>query len=349
MPNFFKSRIWIVYLSGWICITIFQYFSMVTFLGWGKPVAMADSLVYNAVYSLVGVGIWYTIRFPGNYGNSFVSLLIFHAISSVLVVIIWLSASETILEGMSIVEPVSKSIQRGIRLPEGFTMYFLLVAVFTLVINVRELNERIQREANLTAMLRDAEVNMLRSQIKPHFLFNSLNSISSLTLSNPVLAQEMVIKLSEFMRYSINFPESAVSTLEKELNHCDLYLEIEKVRFSDKLTIENKYDNVCLGWQMPAMILQPLVENAIKHGVYESQAQSVIRMKASCDESFLSISIGNSYDADSPAPKGTGTGINNIMKRLETVYNRHDLLTIVKTESYFEVMLKIPKSMGKKV
>ena len=342
MINLFSNNKWLIYVVGWIIITAFQLTFLVVVLNWETPRALADSLVYNSVFALLGIGVWFTVRYQGFGPHSTSYQVVILLLGAIITVGLWLVSSRFILELLLNDQGPMTLRQWGTRLPQGFFLYILLVIIFYLVISVIQLNDKIQRESQLTSMLREAEMNVLRSQIKPHFLFNSLNSISALTLSNPNLAQEMVIKLSEFMRYSINLPETAMSTLEKELHHCNLYLEIEKVRFNDRMVVENECDVKCSGWQMPTMILQPLIENAVKHGVYEADDKVVIRLKSSCDGSYLYMTLINSYDSDMPSRKGTGTGLTNIKSRLAAVYNRYDLLTIRKENNLFEVQLRIP-------
>jgi LytS/YehU family sensor histidine kinase len=229
------------------------------------------------------------------------------------------------------------------RIVTGVMFYALLVTVYYLLINFRELKEKSQREAQLTNLLKEAELNMLRSQIRPHFLFNSLNSISSLTMTNPDKAQEMVIKLSEFMRYSLNFPDTMKSTLEKELYHAELYLDIEKVRFGDRLLFEKVIQPESLQWIVPVMILQPLLENSVKYGVYESSETTKIGLETKMDEEVLEIRIGNTYDPEANIKKGTGTGLKNIRARLLNLYGTSSLMKISQDNNYFEVILRIPK------
>jgi two-component system LytT family sensor kinase len=219
----------------------------------------------------------------------------------------------------------------------------LLVTGYYLLINFRDLKEKNQREAQLTNLLKEAELNMLRSQIRPHFLFNSLNSISALTMTNPEKAQEMVIKLSEFMRYSLNLPDTMISTLEKELYHVELYLDIEKVRFGDRLAFEKTIRDGSLEWHVPVMLLQPLIENSVKYGVYESAEPTLIRLDAGLDDEVLEIRIGNTYDPGAKTRKGTGTGLKNIRARLLNLYGTSSLMKINQTGDYFEVVLRIPK------
>jgi len=162
-------------------------------------------------------------------------------------------------------------------------------------------------------------------------------------MTNPGKAQEMVIKLSEFMRYSLNLPDTMISTLEKELYHAELYLDIEKVRFGKRLAFEKQIREGALEWDLPVMLLQPLIENAVKYGVYESTDTTRIRLIAGTDDGVLEIRIGNTYDAEAKVKKGTGTGLNNIRARLLNLYGTSSLMKINQTEDYFEVVLRIPK------
>jgi LytS/YehU family sensor histidine kinase len=162
-------------------------------------------------------------------------------------------------------------------------------------------------------------------------------------MTNPDKAQEMVIKLSEFMRYSLNLPDTMISTLEKELYHVELYLDIEKVRFGDRLEFEKIIQEDSLEWSVPVMLLQPLIENSVKYGVYESSETTRISLEAKLDDGVLVIIVGNTYDPEAKVKKGTGTGLANIRARLLNLYGTSNLMKINQTDNYFEVVLRIPK------
>jgi LytS/YehU family sensor histidine kinase len=183
---------------------------------------------------------------------------------------------------------------------------------------------------------------MLRSQINPHFLFNSLNSISALTISNPEKARDMVIKLSDFMRYALSRKDDLPVSLKSELDSLRLYLDIEKIRFGNKLIIEEQIDKPCLNAMIPAMALQPLYENAVKHGVYESAETVVIKTIAKLSDGFLKIEISNNYDSDSTPRIGTGTGLSNVSRRLELFYGAKSMMTYTKENGIFTVEIIIP-------
>jgi LytS/YehU family sensor histidine kinase len=137
-----------------------------------------------------------------------------------------------------------------------------------------------------------------------------------------------------------------MSTLEKDLYHAGLYLDIEKVRFGEKLVVEKQIEEEALKAHIPAMLLQPLLENAIKHGVYEASEKVVVRLQATMEGPFLKIVIGNDVDPEGKPRKGTGTGLKNVEARLVNHYGQSQLMRIDKSERYFEVTLKLPQDVS---
>ncbi len=208
------------------------------------------------------------------------------------------------------------------RVGTGVFIYGLIVLAYYLFVSLYNLSEKNAKEARLESLVKETELKMLRSQINPHFLFNSLNSISSLTITNPEKARDMVIKLSEFMRYALSKKDEQPVSLRSELENLRLYLEIEKVRFGDRLSTEENISEKCLDIKMPVMILQPLYENAIKHGVYESTESVRIKTNVSCKNGYLEIVISNNYEQTPSSAKGTGTGLINVSRRLDLVLRK---------------------------
>jgi len=340
-----KYQLQFLYIMMWAVLAIFH----LLVLNWGYNIrfssALADSLVFNFIFAILGVGLWFSVKFSQLQKKNVFEILFQHLTTSTILLLLWILISKAMLGVMLksdsfYIEFLDRSLT--MRVFSGILFYGLLVLIYYLIASFRELNEKAKKEALLTTMLKESELDMLRSQIRPHFLFNSLNAISSLTISRPELAQEMVIKLSEFMRYSLSQQGEMMSTLEKELYHIRLYLDIEQVRFSGKLKISNDVDENVLTWKVPSMILQPLVENAIKYGVYGSEGQSNICLKALAESNHLQISISNNFDPDDTPRKGTGTGLRNVARRLETIYSQAGLMQVKNNGSDFEVLLKIP-------
>jgi LytS/YehU family sensor histidine kinase len=229
------------------------------------------------------------------------------------------------------------------RIGTGVFIYGLIILTYYLFVSLSNLSEKNAKEAKLESLVKETELKMLRSQINPHFLFNSLNSISSLTITDPEKARDMVVKLSEFMRYALSRKDEQPVTLQNELENLRLYLDIEKVRFGDKLTTEEIIEPGCLDLKIPVMLLQPLFENAVKHGVYESTESVRIITQANIIDGYFEINISNNYDPAPSLKRGTGTGLLNVTRRLELFYGNKASMKTLKENGIYTVTLYIPK------
>jgi len=337
----------LLYALMWLVVASVHFMQLHASYGFQTLATVVDSIVVNLIFAILGVGLWFSMKFSQLQKKNWIEIFIQHLTTCAILIILWLLISNALLSTLLRPdEEYQKFLEHSLtmRVFTGLLYYGLLVAIFYLVAGFRELQEKTRREAQLTSMLKEAELDLLRSQIRPHFLFNSLNAISSLTMTRPEQAQEMVIKLSEFMRYSLSHQGEMISTFEKELYHIRLYLDIEQVRFAGKLKISNEIDKQILGWEVPSMILQPLIENCIKYGVYSSEGESWIKLNARRQGAYLLVLISNTYDPENTTRKGTGTGLRNVGRRLETIYNEPGLMQVVNHGSEFEVHLKIPEN-----
>jgi LytS/YehU family sensor histidine kinase len=225
----------------------------------------------------------------------------------------------------------------------GLFLYSIMVMIYHLYITQEDRKARIMKEGELQVQVREAEIDRLKSQINPHFLFNSLNSIASLTLDRPEEAREMIVKLSSFLRSSLEYKENKLTELAEELEHIRQYLEIEKIRFGEKLLFKFDLDDKCEKCLVPNMILQPLFENSIKHGVYESTEAVEIITRASLVSKQLVLTISNDYDPDMPSRKGKGIGLQNVHNRLQLIYQSSNLLRLSKKGNRFTAEIIVPQ------
>ena len=232
------------------------------------------------------------------------------------------------------------------RIATSVLFYGTVLLIYHLFIYSRQLHERRLNESRLNLLVKESELNVLRSQLNPHFLFNSLNSISSLTLTDPGRARDMIIKLSEFLRYALRYGQQDKTRLSEELRNIELYLEIEKTRFGEKLLYTKDVSGDCSDAMIPNMILQPLFENSIKHGVYESTEPITIVLGCRCAEDTLGISVRNNFDPEQVGTGGAGIGLTNVMNRMKLIYGREDLVTVEKNNNTFEVRLLIPQKIS---
>lgn len=198
---------------------------------------------------------------------------------------------------------------------------------------------------------KEAELYKLRQQVDPHFLFNSLNSIQALLHINQEKATEMIFSLSQYFRNSIQKQDQNFITLQDEIIDIRLYLSIEMVRFGHRLHVKEEIDEKVLDTNIPPLILQPLIENAIKYGVYGTSGNVTIhldikRKSLPNSHNYVQCIISNPYDENTQINSGTGFGIAGIMRRLYLTYNRNDLIHIIRTKenetSIFKVILNIP-------
>lgn len=220
----------------------------------------------------------------------------------------------------------------------------ILFAVIALVISKLEVQEEAQkREATINQLSREAELTSIRQQLQPHFLFNSLNSISALVVSQPQKAREMVLQLSDFLRGTIRKDHKEWVSLEEELGYLKMYLDIERVRFGHRLHVEIDSGEFSEVLKLPQLLVQPLLENAIKHGLYGLTGDVDIQVKAFKEQNYLMIQIENPYDEDSSPSSGVGFGLSSVKRRLELLFGRTDLLKADSREGRFTVILKIPQ------
>jgi two-component system LytT family sensor kinase len=345
-PFLSNGRSFYSYVGIWIIAILFQVI-LITVSGQIPFVfALVDSLVNNFIYSAFGLGLWYPIFYGKSQDESIFNLIINNLFACLVTVGIWIGISYFLLfsifsSNQEYLDFLRKSIpwRAGI----GILYYNVIILVYYLIIYNRNIEENQVKEAELKALVKESELNSLKSQINPHFLFNSLNSISSLTMIQPAKAQEMIIKLSEFLRYSISNQEEKLTTLRDETGNINRYIDIEKIRFGKRLMIKQEIDETCFDLKLPGLILQPLMENAVKYGVYESIDESVIELICTCNSNALAITIRNTYDPDFINKKGEGIGLKNIRNRLRLLYNRDDLLLITEDSHKYEVKVLFPQ------
>jgi LytS/YehU family sensor histidine kinase len=225
---------------------------------------------------------------------------------------------------------------------------WLMISILTVVTWVyyylREQQEIENRKLNTEKLAREAELSSLRQQLQPHFLFNSLNSISALIGTKPEEARKMIQQLSDFLRGTIKKDDQQYVSLEEELKHLHLYLEIEKVRFGHRLRTEIEQQDETKKMILPSLLLQPLVENAIKFGLYDTIGELTIRLETKVLDNYLYVRIENPFDPETSQPKpGTGFGLNSIQRRLYLLYGRNDLLSTHQNNTVFITELKIPQ------
>ncbi len=331
---------WIVpVLLGIIQASFNIYFEI---LPWG--ISLIDGLLYGFLLGAFGMAIWFVVRYNSPEEKPFTQLLTTHLTAAIILSFCWVYSSGFITR-LFLANPAYIAYQENhqtVRVIIGVFFYILMAAVFYLYILYRNNREKTDREIELKQEVREAVLRALKSQINPHFLFNSLNSIASLTLSNPAKSHEMVIALSDFMRYSLRKEQNEMVPLAEEINHIRLYLQIEKIRFGDKMTYTFNTEQECLECQIPTLLLQPLFENAVKYGVYEASDPIEISLTAKIEGNHTVLTLTNNYDPGSAPVKGEGIGLRNVRERLRMVYNSNNLMNIEDQHGKFVITIFLP-------
>jgi two-component system, LytTR family, sensor kinase len=343
-PLFRNKALLIWYFLFWIMLSVVQFFLELRIFEISISISLVDVLISNILFSILGLGVWYVVIGVNTDYRSKLYIITYHGFALLIIVSFWLFVSSQIVFALFDDDLIEGYAGKLLMSKAGLgALFYVLIAVFFYTYFYYErLKEKSVEEDRLKNLVTETQLNALKSQINPHFLFNSLNSVSYLTMTEPAKAQDMVIKLSTFLRYSLKHNENQLVFVSQEIDHIKLYLEIEKVRFGDKLEAVFEV-NDCHQCKLPNMLLQPIYENAIKYGVYETTSQVVIHTKIEKSENLMIYSVSNNYDPDIVVKKGEGIGLLNIRKRLGLVYGDSTLLQVKSENQIFTVTLKIPQ------
>lgn len=224
----------------------------------------------------------------------------------------------------------------------GVPLYLLSAIVHYLMLAFAASHAAERRVLETEVSARESELRALRAQLNPHFLFNSLNSISALVGSDPEGARRMCERLGDFLRRTLALGARDAVTLGEELELVDRYLSIEQVRFGARLRFERRVGPGAEDCVVPPLILQPLVENAVKHGVADRVDGGVIVIEARRDGGLLRIEVENPLDEEAPSRRGSGLGLANVRRRLDVYGAREARLDAVRDGEAFRVSLAMP-------
>ena len=336
----------LIYSFAWLVLISIQTFALFQLFSFPWVYAIVDGLVYGGLFYIFGIGLYFFIRFQEFYKKNTFSVFIEHATSLIVIVSIWVISGIYILSAIfSQDKEITTFLWEAItwRYVNGFLMFIVLILFYYLSSYYIHIQEKQKKENDLLRTLKDTEINLLRSKLNPHFLFNSLNSLYALIQTKPENASDMLLELSDYLRFSLNQDYKKLITLKEEMTNLDKYLAIEKMRFGDKICFEKKWDINCDDLKVPALILQPLLENSIKYGLQGDIEQVKIEMHCSQDQGELQLEIKNNYDDKTAFRKGTGMGMYSVRKRLEILFKQYHLFKIDKKNAIFSVRLIIPQ------
>ncbi|MBN1652122.1 MAG: histidine kinase [Bacteroidales bacterium] len=345
-PLFVNKTIFGLYILAWVMLigiqtlAFFQLFSVSWFY------ALMDSLLFGSLYFLIGIGVWYFIRITQPDKNNLLPFALDHLASAIIIVSLWVYGGTYLLSlifsnSTEYVDLIWSSI--AWRYGNGFMFYIILIVVYYLYENNKEEQERKEMEAELRSTLQITEIDLLRSKLNPHFLFNSLNSLNALIQTDTESASRMLIQLADFLRFSIEKDKQEEIAFKEELENLERYMAIEQVRFGDRLKFVHAFQDNALDLKIPAMLMQPLIENTIKYGLGSKLGAIEVYISGKKQAGELVIEIENSYDKSANVKKGSGHGIENVRKRLEMIYKNAAEFSIEKTQDVFKVRILIPQ------
>jgi two-component system, LytTR family, sensor histidine kinase AlgZ len=300
-----------------------------------------------SVGEVISLPAWYSCRIAPIERTPLWRLLATHVVAAQILSLLWLGLGKLLARALSFFPSLhgieSRFAERAAIVYGAGCVFYLLAVSFHYVALAQEATHEHEARAMQTSIqARDAELKALKAQINPHFLFNSLNSISALTSVDPARARDMCVLLGDFLRLTLGLGEKAVVHFSEELELLQKYLAIEKIRFGDRLNMQENIQEESRTCMLPPLLLQPLVENAVKHGIASLPEGGNVRLVAERQNGRLAILVENSWDPDAPPGRSGGLGLKNVQQRLEARYGKEASLRVNTEGELFQVSLSLP-------
>jgi len=337
-----------LYLLAWVPLAGILVYLLTGGGGLGVGEATAITVPLCLVYAFVCLAAWYPCRATPLEKSGFLKLLLTHLTAAALLGTYWTYQAKELAIGLAHFWPGYAGLDQRLAKHSallwitGVLLYVMSVTFHYVLLAEQASREAQERALQARVLARDAELKALRAQVNPHFLFNCLHSVSALTSSDAGKAREMCILLADFLRTTLRLGGKETITLEEELALVRGYLAIEKVRFGARLHMEEDVQKNATETLIPPLLLQPLVENAIRHGIANLPEGGVIRLSAQEEANEVSILVENSFDPEAPAPLKTGLGLDNIRQRLDTRYGPAASISVRTEGNRFQVSLRLP-------
>ncbi len=335
----------ILYVAAWTPIAVLIALAVAFAAGLRIGTSLQIMVPSTEIYGIACLSSWYTCRVLHLERSRLSALLVTHGASAVFASGVWTAL--VALAGQSALGAPAEWGQfasRGVPVifVSGAFLYLLSVALHYVLLAAEASQQAKLREKDALALARQAELGALKAQVNPHFLFNSLNSISALVSVDPARAREMCVLLGEFLRRTLGLGEQSAIPLSEELALARRFLDVEKVRFGARMRVEEEVQPDAQRCVVPPLLLQPLVENAVKHGVAALTEGGWIRLEARREDGELRIAVANNCDPDSVGPRREGLGLVNVRRRLEAIYGGRAALTIAATPERYQAELILP-------
>lgn len=336
-----------VYLIGWLIfgVMLAAVLALPRDFSWLEAGTLAVPL--TLVYGLICLSSWYVCRVYPLQKSPVAQVLAIQSLAAIITILVW------VLIGTGWVVFLERALaftafrarvltKAPLMIGVGFILYSLTAAVHYLIITFEASKESERRELQSRIFAQEAELKALRAQINPHFLFNSLNSISALATHNPTAVRSMTLKLADFLRKSLRLGAQESIRLEEEISMSLNFLEIEQIRYGSRLQIVQKIEDVCRDCLVPPLILQPLIENAVVHGIAHLLEGGTITVEAEWRGSVLHVHVENPIDPDRPRGRKGGVGLDNVTKRLRAIYKDDAQFETGERDGAFRIDLWLP-------
>lgn len=347
-PLFAQLRRLILYLLAWIPVALLLTYLLSSTRRLTVEQSALLALPLCVFFALLCLSAWYPCRATPIDRVSLDKLLATHlggafVASGLLVCVAWvlawiLGSSVNALRGLN--ERLYPELP--IVFIAGVFLYLLSVSFYYVLIALEASRMAEARVMQMSILAREAELKALKAQVNPHFLFNSLNSISALTSSDPAKAREMCILLGDFLRRTLGLGEKSAIPLEEEMSLIHAFLAVEKTRYGARLQMEENVAREALSVDVPPLLLQPLVENAISHGIANLVDGGWIRLDVGCENGSVSIVVENLFDPEAPRRRSSGVGLANVRQRLQARYGNRASFAAKGEGDRFRVAIKLP-------
>ena len=336
-----------LYLLAWLPIGVLLAALLAGTGGLRFATALVLSLPLALVYAFLSLAAWYVCRMAPLGKTGAARLLATHAGAALLSSFVWLAIGRGLASLASRFAPLA-GIEaafdaKGVLIVAAGTLLFALSVAVHYLIEAFEASRAAERRAlELEVLAREAELRALRAQIDPHFLFNSLNSVSALAGSDPAAARRMCVLLAEFLRETLRIGGERAIRLEEEVELARRYLAIEQVRLGARLRFDLSVDEEARACAVPPLVLQPLVENAVHHGIGDLVEGGTVLLEARRRGDRVEIVVENPCDPARGGSGRRGLGLDNIRRRVESLYGRDGALAIENGAGRFRVAVTLP-------
>lgn len=337
-PIFGSRTNLVLYLSAWLLIGAMLTMLLIAASQMTAPESTAIVAPTILLLAFTSLSPWYTCRSMPLNSTPPWKLVTNHLMAAII------SSAMVVLLARIVASSTNNAfpgIEQRFR-PAIPVLSGVVVLLYMLSIALHYMGIAVQTSNQAEVLAREAELKALKAQINPHFLFNSLHSISALTTVDPAKARDMCIRLSDFLRISLRLGEGATISFGEELALTRIYLDVEQLRFGNRLRVSQEIDPECSDCEVPPLIVQPLIENAIKHGISTLVEGGEIRMRGRCFESGVRFVVENPFDPEAKSTRKNGIGLVNVRKRLQARYGTAARLEIEVNENHYKTILTLP-------